>query len=169
MNYLLWHATFGRVHSFNSRGRWKEALALAARAADVPQGGRHHDSLASMHVLAMTLRQSGRLGEAEALGRQVLETRKRVLRHEHPDTLTSTDELAFTLRSRGKYAKALAMMRACYELPKEQLGIDGFYTTIALNTLKHGRRMGIERRLGPKNRPTQQRRVRGPRRGGKRG
>lgn len=56
----------------------------------------HPDTLTSMANLASTCRSQGRLGEAEKLDMQVIETRKTKLRVDHPNTLTSMNDLAFT-------------------------------------------------------------------------
>jgi hypothetical protein len=53
---------------------------------------------------------------------QVMETRKRVLRHEHPDTLTRMASLAFTFKGQGSVIKAIALIEQCSELHAVVLG-----------------------------------------------
>jgi len=52
-------------------------------------GEKHPDSLMNMNDLRVTYTKQGRWQEAEKLGMQVLETRKRVLGEDHPDSLVS--------------------------------------------------------------------------------
>ena len=66
---------------------WRQAYR--ARAADPAIGPDQADTLASGSNLARALWRLGRLEEAEAQQRAVLESRVRVLGAEHPDTLAS--------------------------------------------------------------------------------
>ena len=52
-----------------------------------------------MNNLALLLQAEGRLGEAEPLARETLQTIREVLGPCHPDTLTSLNNLAQLLRS----------------------------------------------------------------------
>jgi hypothetical protein len=58
--------------------------------------------LGSRNNLALVLQDLGRLEEAEAEHRAVLEARVRLLGAEHPHTLTSRNNLAVVLRALGK-------------------------------------------------------------------
>ncbi|GAA0410654.1 hypothetical protein GCM10009530_73940 [Microbispora corallina] len=69
-------------------------------------GEEHPDTLTSQNNLALALRALGRLEEAEAEHRAVLEIRRRVLGEDHPDTLTSRNNLALVLRDLGRWAEA---------------------------------------------------------------
>jgi hypothetical protein len=66
----------------------------------------------------------GRWKDAEELGLQVLERRKRVLGAEHPDTLTGMATLAFTWKAQSRRAEALALMEECVLLRTQILGLN---------------------------------------------
>ena len=76
--------------------------------------------------------------EAEELGVQVLEIRKRVLGEEHPETLTSMNNLALTYyasKSQGYYAKAVALMEECFQMRERVLGPQHPFTVSSLSYL----------------------------------
>ena len=75
--------------------------AYQAKANDPDIGPAHPDTLTSRSNLAHALGELGRLDEAGAENRAVLETRTRVLGPDHPDTLTSRVYLALLLRALG--------------------------------------------------------------------
>ncbi|OCK89827.1 uncharacterized protein K441DRAFT_582627 [Cenococcum geophilum 1.58] len=59
-----------------------------------------------MHNLASTYKNQGRWKEAEELGLQVMETRKKVLGAEHPSTLMTMHNLASTYKNQGRWKEA---------------------------------------------------------------
>ena len=63
----------------------------------------HPNTFATKGNLAGSMSGQGKYPEAEALGRQVLEARERVLGPEHPDTLTTKRMLADSLSGQGKH------------------------------------------------------------------
>ena len=69
-------------------------------------GPNHPSTLTSRSNLALVLRDLGRLDEAEAEHRAVLETRTRVLGPDHPSTLNSRGNLALVLRDLGRLDEA---------------------------------------------------------------
>ncbi|KAF2735904.1 hypothetical protein EJ04DRAFT_433983, partial [Polyplosphaeria fusca] len=69
-----------------------------------------------------TYRNQGRWKEAEQLGVQVMETRKRVLGDEHPNTLISMNNLAFTLKEQGIYNEGIPLLEKCCRLRQQVLG-----------------------------------------------
>ena len=71
-------------------------------------GEDHPNILSSMNSLAYVYYRQGRLEEAEALHRQTLETRRRVLGDDHPDMLRSMYNLANVYDSQGRYEEAEA-------------------------------------------------------------
>ena len=71
-------------------------------------GAEHPSTLASRSNLAAVLRGLGRLEEAEAESRAVLEISTRVLGGEHPSTLTSRNNLALALSGLGRLEEAEA-------------------------------------------------------------
>jgi Tfp pilus assembly protein PilF len=52
------------------------------------------------------LSSQGKYEEAEAMERQALEAREKVLGRDHPDTLTSVSNLGLVLSHQGKYDEA---------------------------------------------------------------
>jgi tetratricopeptide (TPR) repeat protein len=77
-------------------------------------GHEHPSTLTSMNNLAGVLDRQGKYEEAEAMHRQTLAMREKVLGHEHSDTLTSVSCLAYLLTHRRRYTEALALYkRAC--------------------------------------------------------
>ena len=81
-----------------------------------------------MADLALTYRNQGRWKEAEDLGVQVIEMRKKVLGQEHPDTLTSMNNLAFTWKIQGRDNEALKLMEECVVLQSRTIGTNHPYT-----------------------------------------
>jgi len=99
---------------------WRQAYQ--ARANDPAIGPDHPDTLTSRSGLANALHDQGKLEQAEAELRAVLETRTRVLGPDHPDTLTSHNDLAGFLYNRGELEQAEAELRAVLEARTRALG-----------------------------------------------
>jgi tetratricopeptide (TPR) repeat protein len=87
-------------------------------------GAEHPDTLASRSNVAVALRDLGRLEEAEAEHRAVLEIMTRLLGAEHPDTLTSRSNLAVALGGLGRLEEAEAEHRAVLEIRTRLLGAE---------------------------------------------
>jgi hypothetical protein len=85
-------------------------------------GPEHPDTLTSAGNLANSLTCQGRYAEAEAIEREVLAVRRRVLGAEHPNTLTSASHLACSLSNQGRHAEAEQIEREVLELQKRVLG-----------------------------------------------
>jgi len=64
-----------------------------------------------MSNLASTLGDQGKLDEAAAMKREVLEKRQRILGDEHPDTVSAMNNLASTLGDQGKLDEAVESYR----------------------------------------------------------
>ena len=75
-----------------------------------------------MNNLASTHRDAGRLKDAEALGVEVVEKRKRVLGDDHPDTLKSMLSLAATYRALDRLNDADALETVVEEHRKHREG-----------------------------------------------
>ncbi|MBE3015949.1 tetratricopeptide repeat protein [Microbispora sp. NEAU-D428] len=87
-----------------AQGRYSltaQALQQALQARRDSDGEEHPDTLRSRNNLATVLGELGRLEEAEAEHRAVLEVCRRVLGEEHPDTLVSQNNLATVLETRA--------------------------------------------------------------------
>ena len=77
----------------------------------------------------------GRLEEAEAEHRAVLEIRRRVSGEEHPDTLDSRNNLALVLGDLGRLEEAEAEHRAVLEIRRRVLGEEHPDTLTSRNNL----------------------------------
>lgn len=94
------------------------------RASDARLGPDHADTLATRSNLALALRASGQLDEAEAEHRAVVEAMTRVLGPDYPDTLLGRGSLASLLADSGKLEEAEAEHRAMLEVMTWVLGPD---------------------------------------------
>jgi tetratricopeptide (TPR) repeat protein len=80
------------------------------------------DALTSVYNLASVLLDLGKCEEAEALYRQALKGRVKVLGEEHPSTIASAINLAEVLKDLGKYREAEAFYRRSLEGREKVLG-----------------------------------------------
>jgi non-specific serine/threonine protein kinase/serine/threonine-protein kinase len=90
-----------------------------------------------MANLAATLESGGNYAEAEKLGRETLEARRRVLGPEHPDTLLSMMNLSNTLQSESKYAEAEKLQRETLDIQRRVLGPEHPDTLSSMNNLAY--------------------------------
>jgi tetratricopeptide (TPR) repeat protein len=114
------------------QGRYSIARSHSERAHDVRQkylGGDDPQTLSSLALLAVVLKDLGEFKAAEAMHRKVLKRQEKVLGKEHQDTLRSVSDLAVTLRSLGKYNDAETMHRRALEGRQKVLG-DGNSETL---------------------------------------
>ncbi len=114
-------------HCLFADGRYAEAEApyqLLVKKLSELEGREHPETLSSMADLAAAYRSQARLTEAEELGVQVLEARKRVLEHDHPSTLTSMADLASTYRRQGRWTEAEGLGMQVVEARKRVLGLE---------------------------------------------
>jgi tetratricopeptide (TPR) repeat protein len=109
--------------------------AYQAQASDPARGADHPDTLTSRNNHALALRGLGRLEEAEAELRAVLDARTRVLGASHPDTLASRNHLAAVLRTQGRLEEAEAEHRCELEACIRVLGADHPLTLASRNNL----------------------------------
>ena len=75
-----------------------------------------------LYNLAECSRITGNYSKAEAMDRQTLQLKEKVLGKEHPDTLGSMNNLASSLRQQGKFAEAEAMDWQTLQLREKVLG-----------------------------------------------
>jgi hypothetical protein len=101
-----------------------------------------------MGDLAFTNREQGRLEEAEKLGVQVMETRKRVQGPEHLHTLTSMSNLAFTYREQGRLEEAIMLMKICFQIRKRILGSGHYQSGSSAKILVEWRMLDRAMRVG---------------------
>ena len=96
--------------------------AYQAKVSNPDLGAEHPGTLASRNGRASVLHDLGRLEEAEAGHRAVLEIRRRVLGPEHSRTLASRDQHAADLHDLGRLEEAEAKHRAVLEIRRRVLG-----------------------------------------------
>ncbi|KAH8696621.1 hypothetical protein BGW36DRAFT_343579 [Talaromyces proteolyticus] len=121
-NRLLWRAylphaqiVLHSVESFEAgQGKWREELS---------------------NKVGQCLFSDGRYTEAEALLRQVFETRQVVLGPDHPGTLTSMNNLGLVLNMQGKYEEAEMIHRQTLKIKEKVLELDHPDTLASMNNL----------------------------------
>ena len=87
-------------------------------------GLEHPETLTSAAVLALTYLNEGRPKEAEELGMQTLETRRRVVGLEHPATLTSAADLVLIYSKQGRFKEAEELEVQTLETRRKVLGLE---------------------------------------------
>jgi len=116
-----------------------EAEALVREALDSAQkAGMSRDEppvIGFDHTLAGIVWKQGRVAEAEALFRDTLERRRRVLGPDHPTTLTNQGNLSTLLLEQKKLAEAEPLIRATLDSRIRKLGEDHAATLMAQNEL----------------------------------
>jgi serine/threonine protein kinase len=98
-------------------------------------GEEHPETLDSMHDVASAFFAQGRYSEAEALHRQVLEARRRVLGEEHPSTFESMRSLAVVFSGQARHSEAEALHRQALEGQQRVLGEEHPDTLLNLSYL----------------------------------
>jgi tetratricopeptide (TPR) repeat protein len=111
------------------------AINQALTAYHDQHGAEHPSTLISRSNLASVLCDLGRLQEAEAEYRAVLEAQVRVLGAEHPSTLDSRSDLASVLGDLGRFQEAEAECRAVLEASVRVLGAEHPSTLTSRNNL----------------------------------
>ena len=88
-----------------------------------------------LRTFALIYHHTGRLKEAEELGRQVIETRKQILGDEHPDTLMSMNDLVWMYWSQGRFKEGEELGTQVVKIRKKVLGEEHPDTLMSLNNL----------------------------------
>jgi len=88
-----------------------------------------------MNNLANTLGDQGKLEEAAAMKKEVLEKRRRILGEEHPSTITAMNNLAATLSGQGKLEESIAMFSEAYVKMTTLLGNNHPHTRVVGDNL----------------------------------
>ncbi|KAK7991027.1 hypothetical protein PG990_015307 [Apiospora arundinis] len=118
-----------------SVGEAQELQVQVLKRREEKLGTDHPDTVNSMHNLAWTLCNQGRLEEAEERAMQVIGIRKAKFGTDHPDTLNSMNTLAVILGRRGRPEEAEKLDIQVLESRKEKLGADHPETLTSLNNL----------------------------------
>jgi len=126
----------GRAYMY--LGSYPRAQSLFERGIQISSsaGGKEsRETLNTMHDLAWTLLQEGRLTEAESMQRKLVETQTRVLGPDHPDTLASISSVASTLCEEGHCAEGARLNSEVLEKQKRILGPEAHYTVVTMDNL----------------------------------
>ena len=119
------------------RGDRSGAMQLSREALDVYRGssvGEDHPDLArAMNNLGMWLVESEEYVEAEALFRDALAIRKRLLNEDHPDIAGSMTLLANLLIATRRYEEALELASNATNISADTFGDDHWRTAIAMS------------------------------------
>ena len=102
---------------FNGRKNWDESGTLAHEAWQGRLqllGTDNSDTLESQELYGETLREGGRLQEAEAIARQVLPIRERVFGPDSPYSIDALGNLGLVLEVGGNYAQGEHYLREAY-------------------------------------------------------
>jgi tetratricopeptide (TPR) repeat protein len=135
-----------------------ETTPETAAAAVATMGTANENLLAALATkdcLAEVLARQGKHGEAEAMLRDTLETRVKVLcqTREHPDVRRTMNNLAGTLIP-DKIVEAEILFRQVFEADEQALGCEHVYTITSMNNLaeilsrqgKHKEAVDLQRR-----------------------
>lgn len=120
------------------QGKQEEALGLWERSYEEISGALgpdHIQSLIMAHNTAMTLKDLGRLPEAEAMAADIVERRERTLGPDHPQTLAARDLYAGVLMKAGREREAVPILRAVVEGRARMLGEDHIATMLSMGNL----------------------------------
>ena len=119
-------------------GVYSRAQALlegSIRAANASIGPENLRTLKIMQRLAWTLYREGKLNEADAQFRRLLETERRVLGPQNPETVGVMGDMATILDSEGRFAEAETLQREVLEAQKRLIGPEAHYTLMSANNL----------------------------------
>jgi tetratricopeptide (TPR) repeat protein len=125
-------------NAYASLGLFAQADVQLRRAGELWQGTEGDEgpnTLSNRSNVAWLLRQTGKLDEAEALFRQVLAARRRVLGPEHLDTTRTLNDLAAVLETQGKLDEAVELHRTALANLRRRLGNDAVDTLSSMGNL----------------------------------
>jgi tetratricopeptide (TPR) repeat protein len=120
------------------KGSYRMAEDTVVKAIDTKErtsGREDTDTLASVSVLALVLRDQGNYEKAETMNRRALEGSEKALGKKHPDTLTSVSNLALVLRDQGKYEETETMNRRALKRREKALGKEHLDTLTSVSNL----------------------------------
>jgi serine/threonine protein kinase/predicted negative regulator of RcsB-dependent stress response len=124
--------------AYASLGLYAEAAPQLQKAAALwrqLEGDEGPGALTTRAHVAWLLRQTGKLDESEALFRQVLAGRRRVLGADHLDTARTMNDLACVLEIQGKLEEAEELHRAALANLRQRLGDDALDTISSIGNL----------------------------------
>jgi serine/threonine protein kinase/Tfp pilus assembly protein PilF len=127
--------TIGEVYRALGQYGKAEEMHRGARAIQGKAPGKRSDIATSLHDLALVLKDQGKLAEAEALLRQALSIRRKLLGNEHKDVALCMNSLAHVLRSEGKLAEAETLHRQALAMQEKLEGKESLAAAFSLNNL----------------------------------
>jgi serine/threonine protein kinase/tetratricopeptide (TPR) repeat protein len=105
------------------------------RAANASVGPENPRTLKATQRLAWTLFREGKLAEADAQMRKLVDTERRVLGPQNPETVGVMGDMATILDVEGHTAEAENLQREVLEAQKRLLGPEAHYTLISMDNL----------------------------------
>jgi hypothetical protein len=93
------------------------------------------DWLQALQSFSIFFAEIGLWNDAASSGREVLETRQRILGDEHPDAITAMGSLSVIVADQGRLDEAASMMREVLEERQRILGDEHPDTIAAMNTI----------------------------------
>jgi tetratricopeptide (TPR) repeat protein len=105
------------------------------RAANASVGPENPRTLKTTQRLAWTLFREGKLAEADAQMRKLVDTERRVLGPQNPETVGVMGDMATILDVEGHTLEAEKMQREVLEAQKRLLGPEAHYTLISMDNL----------------------------------
>lgn len=124
--------------AYMNLGLYSRAQTLfegSIRAANASVGPENPRTLKTTQRLAWTLFREGKLAEAEAQFRKLIDTERRVLGPQDPETVGVMGDLATILDVEGHTPEAEKMQRDVLEAQKRLLGPEAHYTLISMDNL----------------------------------
>jgi len=124
----------GRAYMY--QGLYSRAQSVFERGVEASASigqNESRETLRTMHDLAWSLLQQGRIPDAENLERNLVATQERVFGENDPDTMASISELAFTLCQEGKCAEGVKLGSDVLEREKRILGPEAHATLITMD------------------------------------
>lgn len=130
------HRNLGEL--FREIGQTPAAFSEHEKALEIrikTLGSEDLETLKSMHDLAITEMDQGKLAEAETMLAKILPYYEKAYGAENRDTLKLRNNLAITLERLGKYDESLVLQRRAFQLSLEVNGVDDDLTLTAQSNL----------------------------------
>ena len=119
-------------------GRWTDSYSIRNFVYSemcVLRGDNYLGTISTLSGLASTLHNQGKLEEAAAMSKEVLEKMKRIFGEEHLNTISAINNLANTLGNQGKLGEAAVMKREALEKRRRILSEEHPDTISAMGNL----------------------------------
>ena len=129
-------STMARIH--HGAGRHDISLEIwseSERVLSKNLGANHKETLIVMHNRGIALKDIGRLGESEAVMKDVAARRMKTMGPDHPQTLVARDVLASVIQKQGRDQEAVDIFRDVASRRERVLGADHFSTLLSQGNL----------------------------------